>query len=161
MKRRSASHEYLIEMSQSFVTTKIGQTKYEDLCLFVAALVQPKLLVALEGNKKLVELSKVVGEVLYRFNKPKMADLLSYPQFCFLLKNFLSMPDLIEFIGDKSTSPQAKENLSAQIEYLAAKCEATLSIADKAELGDRYRHNVHINTTQTSTANLAACRFIE
>ena len=88
-KRKSSTHEYLLQMSRTFVDTKLGETGYHDLHLFLAALVQPKLPSSLESNKKLLELSKVVGEVLYKFNKPKMADLLSYPQFCFLLKNFL------------------------------------------------------------------------
>jgi hypothetical protein len=59
-KRRSANHGYLIEMSQNFVSSKMGDTPFEDLELFVAALVQPKLPTSLENNVRLLELSKVV-----------------------------------------------------------------------------------------------------
>lgn len=55
-----------------------------------------------ESTGKLSELSRVVCEVLYRFNKSKMTDLLSYPQFSYLLKKFLSIPNLLKFIGERS-----------------------------------------------------------
>jgi hypothetical protein len=50
-----------------------------------------------------------------------MTDLLAYPEFSYLLKKFLSIPDLLDFIGERSNSPQAVENLKAQIDYLSSK----------------------------------------
>lgn len=117
-KRRLSSQYFLIDMSKLFVAKFLPESPYEDLELFIAALVQPKLPPLLEANSKLVELSKVVGEVLYRFNKSKMTELLLYPEFSFLLKKFLTIPNLIEFIGERSTSPQATQNLKALVGVL-------------------------------------------
>lgn len=46
------------------------------------------------------------------------------------------MPDLLEFIGDKSTSPQAIENLKAQVVFLQEKCDASLNQPEKAKFGE-------------------------
>ena len=50
-----------------------------------------------------------------------------------MLKKFLSIPDLIEFIGEKSTSPQATLNLKAQIDFLSEQCDLVLSKRRVAE----------------------------
>ena len=63
-------------MTSEYVKQRIPDSPFEDLGLFIAALVQPKLPPALENNARLVELSRTVCEVLYRFNKSKMNDLL-------------------------------------------------------------------------------------
>lgn len=106
-------------MANEYVQDRIPESEYEDLGLFITALVQPKLPSGMESNSRLMELSNIVCEVLYRFNKSKMNDLLSYPQFSFILKKFLSIPNLLEFIGEKSSSPEATQNLIAQISFLA------------------------------------------
>jgi len=126
-KRRTVNQDFLLDMSKDYVLKRLNETEFEDLDLFIAALVQPKLPHQLESNARLLELSKVVCEVLYRFNKSKMNDLLLYPQFSYMLKKFLTIPNLFEFIGERSTSPQAAQNLEAQIGFLLGKCEEILS----------------------------------
>jgi hypothetical protein len=123
-------------MTQEYVVAKFPECPFEDLKLFIAALVQPKLPHSLEGNSKLQELSRTVCEVLYRFSKSKMNDLLSYPQFTYILKSFLSKPDLIEFIGDKSSSPQAKQNLKSQVDFLAEQCNKVLAKNKSINFGE-------------------------
>ena len=75
-KRRVANQSFLIDMTSEYVKKKIPESPFEDLGLFIAALVQPKLPSALESHARLSELSRTVCEVLYRFNKSKMNDLL-------------------------------------------------------------------------------------
>lgn len=132
-KRRIANQAFLIDMTEHYVRQKFSDSPFSDLGLFIAALVQPKLPEALDNNERLQELSKAVCEVLYRFNKSKMNSLLRYPQFAYMLKNFLSIPDLIEFIGEKSSSPQATQNLTAQIEFLSERCNIVLNKRRVAE----------------------------
>lgn len=126
-KRRMAHQADLIEMADLYVKTKFSTSPYSDLSLFVAAIVQPKIPEGLAGNGRLKELSKTVCEVLYKFNKTKMNNLLLYPQFSYMLKKFLSIDDLIGFIGEKSTSPQATQNLEGQIEFLLEQCNRVLT----------------------------------
>lgn len=126
-KRRIANQAFLIDMTEHYVKQKFSENPFSDLGLFIAALVQPKLPEALDNNERLQELSRAVCEVLYRFNKSKMNSLLCYPQFSFMLKKFLSIPDLIDFIGEKSSSPQATMNLKAQIDFLSEQCNLVLS----------------------------------
>lgn len=135
-KRRIANQAFLLDMTQEYVSAKFPECPFEDLRLFIAALVQPKLPQALESNSKLQELSRTVCEVLYRFSKSKMNDLLSYPQFTYILKFFLSKPDLIEFIGDKSSSPQAKQNLKSQIAFLAEQWNKVLTKNKSINFGE-------------------------
>jgi hypothetical protein len=75
-KRRVSNPEFLVDMTAEYVNKKFEGSEYDDLGLFIAALVQPKLPSALESNRRLQELSKAVCEVLYRFNKTKMNELL-------------------------------------------------------------------------------------
>lgn len=63
-------------MTAEYAQKKFSESPFDDLGLFIAALVQPKLPLALESNLRLQELSRIVCEVLYRFNKSKMNDLL-------------------------------------------------------------------------------------
>lgn len=74
-KRKITNQLSLIDMSKVFVRNKIPESPFEDLELFISALVQPKLPAQVESNPRLSELAKVVGEVLYRFNKSKMSEL--------------------------------------------------------------------------------------
>lgn len=75
-KRRIANQTFLIDMTAEYCKLKFSGSSYTDLGLFIAALVQPKLPPALDSNARLQELSRTVCEVLYRFNKSKMNDLL-------------------------------------------------------------------------------------
>ena len=118
-KRRISQQSLLIDLANDYVSERIPENQYEDLGLFITALVQPKQDNSPSINPKLTQLSMIVKEVLYRFNKSKMNDLLVYPQFSYILKRFLSIPNLLEFIGEKSASPQAIQNLTAQISFLA------------------------------------------
>jgi len=136
-KRRISNHSFLIDMANEYVQDRIPESEYEDLGLFITALVQPKLPSGMESNSRLMELSNIVCEVLYRFNKSKMNDLLSYPQFSFILKKFLSIPNLLEFIGEKSSSPEATQNLIAQISFLAERWDEVLTSATRGEFGER------------------------
>lgn len=120
-KRRVANDSFLIEMASDYASATLAECPFEEIELFIAALVQPKLPPTLSSNSKLVDLSKTVCEVLYRFNKSKMNDLLSYPQFSYLLHKFLSMPDAFEYIGERTNSPQAQQNLKAQIRFIQEK----------------------------------------
>ena len=117
-KKRVNTQDSLLDLANEFISQKISENPFEDLNLFIIALVQPKLEGNLRVDSKLVQLSSIVKDVLYRFNKSKMSDLLSYPQFSYILKKFLNIPNLLEFIGEKSSSPQAAENLVAQIDFL-------------------------------------------
>lgn len=118
-KRRISHQSVLIELANEYVNERIPENPYEDLGLFITALVQSKQETSFSVDPKLAQLSMTVKEVLYRFNKSKMNDLLAYPQFSFILKRFLSIPNLLEFIGEKTSSPQATQNLTAQINFLA------------------------------------------
>jgi len=120
-KRRISHQSVLIELANEYVNERIPENPYEDLGLFITALVQSKQETSFSVDPKLAQLSMTVKEVLYRFNKSKMNDLLAYPQFSFILKRFLSIPNLLEFIGEKSSSPQSTQNLTAQINFLAEK----------------------------------------
>lgn len=135
-KRRIANQAFLIDMTAEYAQKKFSESPFDDLGLFIAALVQPKLPLALESNLRLQELSRIVCEVLYRFNKSKMNDLLWYPQFSYILKKFLGIPDLLNFIGEKSTSPQATQNLIAQINFLIEKCDDVLTKSSSADFGE-------------------------
>jgi len=135
-KRRNLHHDYLIEMTANYVNEKFTNCPYDDLNLFIAALVQQKIPESLENNERLMELSKTVSEVLYRFNKSKMTHLLLYQEFSFLLKKFLSIDNLLEFIGDKSSAPQATQNLEGQIEYLLQQCNVVLSQSNPDTFGE-------------------------
>lgn len=126
-KRRVANQAFLLDMTEKYASQKFLDSPFQDLGLFIAALVQPKLPEALGNHAKLQELSQTVCEVLYRFNKSKMNALLSFPQFSYILKQFLGIDDLFEFIGDKSTAPQAAENLKAQVDFLVEQCDYVLS----------------------------------
>lgn len=118
-KRRISNQSVLVELANEYVNERIVENPYEDLGLFITALVQSKQDTSFNVDTKLAQLSFTVKEVLYRFNKSKMNDLLAYPQFSFILKRFLSIPNLLEFIGEKTASPQATQNLTAQISFLA------------------------------------------
>ena len=65
-----------------------------------------------------------------------MSTLLSYPQFSYILKKFLSIENLLDFIGEKSTAPQATENLKAQIDFLKEQCDGVLSASEAAKFGE-------------------------
>ena len=126
-KRRISHQSVLIELANEYVNERIPENPYEDLGLFITALVQSKQETLFSVDPKLAQLSMTVKEVLYRFNKSKMNDLLAYPQFSFILKRFLSIPNLLEFIGEKSSSPQSTQNLTAQINFLAEKWDEVLT----------------------------------
>ena len=136
-KRRMAHQADLIEMAELYVKEKFSDSPYSDLSYFIAALVQPKIPEGLTWNGRLRELSKTVCEVLYKFNKTKMNNLLLYPQFSYMLKKFLSIDDLIGFIGEKSASPQAIQNLQGQIEFLTEQCDLVLSQSNSPSFGER------------------------
>jgi hypothetical protein len=65
-----------------------------------------------------------------------MNELLWYPQFAFMLKYFLSIPNLLEFIGEKSKSPQATQNLTAQIDFLTEKWDHILIKCKSINFGE-------------------------
>lgn len=135
-KRRASNQTFLLDISSEYAQKKFNDSPFNDIGLFIAALVQPKLPSALENNTRLQELSRTVCEVLYRFNKSKMNELLWYPQFAYILKKFLNMPDILEFIGEKSASPNANQHLKAQITYLEDRCDETLGKLHQANFGE-------------------------
>lgn len=135
-KRKITNQSFLIDMSKLFVRDRIPDSPFDDLELFISALVQPKLPSQVDNNPRLSELSKVVGEVLYRFNKSKMSELVLYPQFSFLLKRFLTIPDVLEYIGEKTDSPHTLENLRTQISFLLEKCNIVLSKSIESNFGE-------------------------
>ena len=142
-KRRVTNQTFLLDMTDKYASHKFPDSPYQDLGLFIAALVQPKLPEALDSHTRLQELSRTVCEVLYRFNKSKMNALLSYPQFSFILKQFLTIDNLFEFIGDKSTAPQAAENLKAQVDFLLQQCEFVLSSSSQeSKFGERTQSQI-------------------
>mmetsp|Transcript_18181 Transcript_18181/g.20356 ORF Transcript_18181/g.20356 Transcript_18181/m.20356 type:complete len:144 (-) Transcript_18181:96-527(-) len=138
-------------MATAYVNQKFPESPYEDLGLFIAALVQQKIPEYLESNDKLMELSKTVVEVLYRFNKSKMNSLLCYPQFSFLLKKFLTIDGLIDFIGEKSDSPQATLNLQGQIEFLLQQCNVVLAKSSPSNFGEESSPVFDVPTPRANT----------
>ena len=135
-KRRINSLDILLEHTNEYINLKITDNPYEDLGVFIVALIQPKVDGNVRADSKLIQLSSIVKDVLYRFNKSKMNDLLSYPQFSFILKKFLNIPNLLEFIGDKSSSPQAAENLAAQIDFLEERWDEILTRHASSIIGE-------------------------
>eukprot|EP00344_Euplotes_crassus_P007970 CAMPEP_0196995664 /NCGR_PEP_ID=MMETSP1380-20130617/1742_1 /TAXON_ID=5936 /ORGANISM="Euplotes crassus, Strain CT5" /LENGTH=174 /DNA_ID=CAMNT_0042411411 /DNA_START=566 /DNA_END=1090 /DNA_ORIENTATION=- len=126
MKRKMPLQKDLLAMANLYVKERIPESPYSDLSLFIAAVVQQKIPEEADGNERLQELSRTVGDVLYKFNKTKMNSLLVYPQFSYLLSKFLSIDDLLGFIGNKSSSPEGTQNLQDQIEFLRQQCSIVL-----------------------------------
>ena len=143
-KKRVNTQDSLLDLANEFISQKISENPFEDLNLFIIALIQPKLEENPRVDSKLVQLSSIVKDVLYRFNKSKMSDLLSYPQFSYILKKFLSIPNLLEFIGEKSSSPQAAENLVAQIDFLIERWDEILAKQGPSGIGD-WKRNLELS----------------
>lgn len=125
-KRKMSLQKDLLCMADRYIKERIPDSPYSDLSLFIAAIVQPKIPEEADGSERLQELSKTVGDVLYKFNKTKMNSLLVYPQFSYLLNKFLSIDDLLGFIGNKSSAPEGVQNLQGQIEFLRQQCSIVL-----------------------------------
>lgn len=48
----------------------------------------------------------------------------------------MSIEDLLEFIGEKTSSPQATQNLQGQIEFLTQQCDVVLSQSNPLGFGE-------------------------
>jgi len=79
-----------------------------------------------------------------------MSTLLCYPQFSYMLKNFLSIDDLLEFIGEKSASPQATQNLEDQIDFLMGQCNVVLAKSNEQAFGEKKSQNFSIPISRSN-----------
>ena len=127
----------LLNLANEFISQKIIDNPYKDLNLFIVALTRPNLEETLVVDPKLAELSSLVKNVFYGFNKSKMSDLLSYPQFSFMLKKFLSISQLTEFIMQKYSCPFTTENLASQVSFLIERWDEVLATHDPESVCDQ------------------------
>ena len=127
----------LLNLANEFISQKISESPYKDLNLFIVALTRPNLEETLVIDTKLAELSLLAKNALYGFNKSKMSDLLSYPQFSFMLKKFLSISQLTEFIGKKYSYPHTAEILASQVSFLIERWDEVLATHDPDSVCDQ------------------------
>ena len=127
----------LLNLANEFISQKISESPYKDLNLFIVALTRPNLEKTLVVDPKLTELSSLVKNVFYGFNKSKMSDLLSYPQFSFMLKKFLSISQLTKFIGEKYSYPHTAEILASQVSFLIERWDEVLATHDPDSVCDQ------------------------
>ena len=132
--------DIFLDLANDFIRQKISENPYKDLNIFIVALTRPNLEETLKVEPKLAELSSLVKNVLYGFNKSKISDLLSYPQFSFILKKFLSFPNIIEFIREKYSHQYTKESLSSQISFLIEKWDEILTKSEPDSVCDWMRN---------------------
>ena len=126
----------LLNLANEFISQKISENPYKDLNMFIVALIRPDLEETLVVDPKLAELSSLVKNVFYGFNKSKMSDLLSYPQLSFILKKFLNISQLTEFIGEKYSYPHTTEILASQVSFLIERWDEVLATHDPDSVCD-------------------------
>jgi len=104
--------EEFLTKADEFVTKHMGESKFGDMNVFLASIVDSKQKHS-KANAKYEKLKSQVNSLLYSFNKKKVEALLSYPEFSILLLNFLSQPS---------------------ITYEICKCKKNSDISDKDRL---------------------------
>jgi len=68
-----------------------------------------------------------ISGLLYTFNKNKMDDLMSTPEFCNLVLHFINMPDIINMILKARSDSITLKNYEDLIQKLKIQCMSVLS----------------------------------
>ena len=123
------SQETLLDLANKFISQKFPENPFSDLNLFIIALGQPVIVKTLKIDPKLEELYFLVKRVLYRheYGDLDVSVILSYPQFSFILKEFLSIPNIIEFLLERYVCLHAASKLVTQISILIEKWSKVLA----------------------------------
>lgn len=118
----------VIEQARKYLSSSFVDTQYDDMYLFLVALIDTKQKY-LESNSKFPQLGTQINGLLRSFNTKKAKGLMKFKEFSMLLLNFLNKEENIaELLKDKSEQ-ECKQTYITQIELLKEQASSTLAAA--------------------------------
>lgn len=126
VKKSEINNEEFLAKADEFITKILGESKFGDMHIFLASIVDTKQRFA-NVNSKHEKLKTQINGLLYSFNKRKVEALLSYPEFSSLLIHFLSRQDIIDQTVKNKDDQETLKVYKKQIDGLKERCKNYLS----------------------------------
>lgn len=123
------NNEEFLCKADEFVTKHLGESKFGDMHIFVASIVDTKQKYS-NVNPKYSKLKDQINSLLYSFNKQKVEALLSYPEFSHLLLHFLDQPNITHQIVKNKEDAETMRVYKKQIESIRERCKTHLHVAN-------------------------------
>lgn len=117
LKPGTVSVEKLLSKSKEFIDKKFGSIMLEDVYIFVAALVDNKHKLQ-NKNRKYDKIKEDVSRLLYSFNKRRLNELLTHPEFAYLLLYYLKHPRCIHQLVNNKNDVNIRQAYVNQVELL-------------------------------------------
>lgn len=128
MRKGEINNEEFLCKADEFVTKHLGESKFGDMHIFVASIVDTKQKYS-NANPRYSKLKDQINSLLYSFNKQKVEALLSYPEFSHLLLHFLDQPNVTHQIVKNKEDAETMRVYKKQIESIKERCKNHLHVA--------------------------------
>jgi len=128
-KKGEVTSEELLLVANEYLSKNLGELNFGNMNVFLAALVDTKHKVK-NTNTLYEKLKDEMSGLLYNFNRKRLDNLMSYPEFSRLLLYFLNQPSVIHQIAKNKNDPSIMKAYQKQVKRLSEQCREYLVKTD-------------------------------
>ena len=133
-KRRVTVKLTLLGAMKEFKDKMFPGSNLQDLEIYLLSLITHRVSPRIPKRKKWLKIKDLMKTTLYQFNRKRLQNFLSHPQFAFLLLKFLETPDILSTLSKRSQlikDEKCRRTLIEHIKVLKIDCSNKLSMKTK------------------------------
>lgn len=133
-KRRVTVKLTLLGAMKEFKDKMFPESTLLDLEIYLLSLITHRVSPRIPKRKKWLKIKDLMKTTLYQFNRKRLQNFLSHPQFAFLLLKFLETPDILSTLSKRSQlikDEKCRRTLIEHIKVLKTDCFNKLNMKAK------------------------------